>query len=370
MYKYAKIKNIHLNMLLNPVKVTYILFFKAKPLGYVYSIKRIRKTLRIFLNVLFVTVEYCMVKYKVYTNGIYEFEACGDILLVVRNGYKVFDFNDDKVTKLFDQHESESSIKMEIDNAIAAAKYDFAPDVIEVDDNMRYYTEEYINGKRIDYINDWNTWVDNFSVYVLPLIKRFVTIAMDSVNGKSYLAEKKEKINKKLYKNDQIDASKLHKIKEFLNRYERKVNDMGYANIDLVFSHGDFSQKHILQTKDRVVKVIDWETLGLRSVLFDYYNCFFVRYRSKDKVKKKEFMIAIKNALTDLCQIITTDDNLSGSGIEKDFVSNQTYYRYIYYFERICRIIELQKIDDKIIDVVLNWIDSFERFEDNLKQEG
>ena len=71
-------------------------------------------------------------------------------------------------------------------------------------------------------------------------------------------------------------SSEFKKIGYFLDSIVHRLRTEGNCSVYLSLTHGDFCPANMLNTQYGM-KVIDWEGVAERSVLFDFYSYFFYR---------------------------------------------------------------------------------------------
>jgi hypothetical protein len=134
--------------------------------------------------------------------------------------------------------------------------------------------------------------------------------------------------------------------------------DVSDPGVDMVFSHGDFSLRNMLMTKEGI-RVIDWESAGRRSVLFDLYNYFFTEsYYGRIATN---LVSEISEAISSLQSRIRS----KAPDIAENLSSLTPMYRRLYYLERILVMLEREMSDD-LLDVILRSIQVFKRYEEAL----
>ncbi len=134
----------------------------------------------------------------------------------------------------------------------------------------------------------------------------------------------------------------------------------GDCPISLVYSHGDFSPRHVLTTEHGSL-MIDWEMAGHRSALFDLFNVFFRRlwlgYASPGMA------VAMQEAIAQVQSYVALSMS-AGNSSELSLVDEADVYRRIYYIERVCKVVERQKMTDAVLDKsILRLIDTFSQYE-------
>jgi thiamine kinase-like enzyme len=153
-----------------------------------------------------------------------------------------------------------------------------------------------------------------------------------------------------------VDASEVATIESFVESTVARLNRQRDRQVDLVFSHGDFSLRNILKTAEGI-KVIDWESVSLRSMLFDLYNCFLTElYYGRANT---DLVSEIDEAIVSLQSRLA----LRAPEVAKALPSLAQTYRWLFYFERIQMLLERDP-GDSLLKTILRSIDVFNRHEE------
>jgi thiamine kinase-like enzyme len=171
-------------------------------------------------------------------------------------------------------------------------------------------------------------------------------------NLSAYINRTAEVLSHKLTESN-LDARKIGRIKGFIYSAKEKLSLNGNSNIYLGLSHGDFGHNHIVSTRQGT-KIIDWEYNGIRSILFDFFNCFFVQLFLKRTIQGVGE--EINKALSFLQGRLETKN----PQIAKDLVPLAQIYRWVFYIERLCSFAELRGLNDEGMD---RWIEVFDQYE-------
>jgi aminoglycoside phosphotransferase (APT) family kinase protein len=146
-----------------------------------------------------------------------------------------------------------------------------------------------------------------------------------------------------------LEARKTDVISGFIESTAEQLRLKENHQIDLVFSHGDFSLVNILSTKDGIM-VIDWESAGHRSTLFDLHNYFLTELH---------YGRATTNLVSEINEAIY---------IARTLPSLAETYRRLYYLERVLMLLE-RELSNSLLDVILRSIAVFNRYEEAITGE-
>jgi thiamine kinase-like enzyme len=151
-----------------------------------------------------------------------------------------------------------------------------------------------------------------------------------------------------------LDMSEVRPIKDFMHAVADALCDAGDLRIHLAMSHGDFDHCPVLRTKQGV-KVIDWEYLAHRSILFDLYNYFIVRLFWRHTVPN--LVSEIESALASLQARLA----LKTPEVAETLRPLAQVYRWLYYVERICSGMEIRGRD---VESMRRWMEAFNGYEE------
>jgi len=203
---------------------------------------------------------------------------------------KVFDFSKMEIKNLLKNgfthigYENEKKIKID-------PKWNFVLEMKECKSDS--YTEDLLEGCSIDRYKYQN------SIDIQSKIKKnILTMQNDfrqTVNTKEYLDERKQAIESKI---DNLNNSQ--NIKDSILQFIKKVTEyVKSRNIVVSTSHGDLQNGNIFVTNGDI-KVIDWETVGIRSIGYDLLTYYYkFRYRSDYFYRIDSFLYDEKTTLED-----------------------------------------------------------------------
>ena len=202
----------------------------------------------------------------------------GDVALRVHRGYKVFDFDNSVVSKVFDAATPQADADAELQACIDASAVKAAPRFVASDPDGRWYTEEYIAGKHgtqtAKALNgDFGGYFDDVAECLIDLAGAG---PRNTVDVAAYL---EELTAPELLAAWQADAEARDTAAE-VGKYQARLKRWLIANmpdkpLTLVWTHGDFSLVNVIISKRRF-RVIDWEGLRPGNVHSDVINFVFV----------------------------------------------------------------------------------------------
>ena len=293
----------------------------------------------------------------------------GQFGMAVHKGYKVFNLRSGVVTKVFDPDVSQSSISREIEQLKKVSQITFAPSLTKWDAGERWYQEEYIRS---------HIPIAHRSADSVELLKAFYQEAMPCMNSlilfqtpkikslKGYLKELIGIPEVRRLSMEELTESRFKKIRAFIDRMDECLRIEGNISLYFVLTHGDFCPANMLKTECGI-KCIDWESVGDRSALFDFYSYFFYRIVSKkNSVPKvaKEIKEALPKFVSGLAMNLTEMAH-SLSHFQKE-------YRWMYYVEEVCKGLVRERTDKNlnILEDILRYIEAFTQFEELLTCEN
>ena len=354
-YEYADIGGRYFYLQSNPAALAWRLYSRGKPFGFrnkgvlasYYDARRVLSLLKALRRE----------RRGQGNKPVIELEVRGDLCLPVHNGYKVFDLRRKTTVKLFSPEIDLDTVRSEVERVQDVGRHSFAPSVRRYSIEDRWYEEDFINGYPARF-SSWDAFPEAFRSHLAPMVRDMIlATAPKPVNALEYVRAKQAVLEVEGGKlgDRRLDAARVEAIRNFTGAVTEQLRADGERRVCLVFSHGDFSPKHVLVTASGGVAV-DWETFGYRSALFDLYNAFFqqlwLRHEAPDIVAQMGKAIAVLQS------------QLARSSELSQTLSLAKFYRRIYYIERVCRIVEVQEMNDPMLDNILRWIDAFNRYED------
>ena len=150
--------------------------------------------------------------------------------------------------------------------------------------------------------------------------------------------------NKKFHKKVDVLNSKI--INKFLKLLKKHKN----KEINLALTHGDFKFEHLFLIKGRLEYVIDWESVGIRSIFFDLMN-FFIPWFVRRKYSYSQIKKYILNFVRIYIPIMQNEIN-----------KNYDIYFSIYALERYSRIQDQRTSKFSTKEARIRYNNLFKRF--------
>ena len=351
-YTYVQIEGkVYLCLQQNLAVLAWLLAVKGRPLGFGReSLMTTFESPRLLASWLTNLLRY---QFRLWNNDSrLELPFYGHVCLLVNRGYKIFDLRRERVIKIFKDDVDTASIRSEIERVRHVAQYDFAPAVRHWDIEARWYEEEYVNGSPIT-AADMKTYSKNYYQYAAPCIESMILCkGLQVTHVAEYVHNMMAMFSGRLLE-DGSDMSSVRPIQDFMHMLADDLCNAGDLRVHLALSHGDFDHCPVLRTKQGI-KVIDWEYMDYRSLLFDLYNYFMVQLFWRHTVPN--LVSEIESALSSLqARLALRTPEVAGS-----LRPLARVYRWLYYIERICSVVELRGRDVKCMR---RWMDAFNDYE-------
>jgi hypothetical protein len=352
-YEYVKIEgNLYLCMQQNPAVLAWLIASKGRPLGF----GREGLTESFMSTWQLATWLKNLLQYQFHLRNSHsrlELPFYGNLCMQVNRGYKVFDLQKESVVKIFKDDIDMASIVDEIERVRNVAQYDFAPAVRRWDIQARWYEEDYVNGSLIT-SSDMKTYAKHYYQYAAPCIESMIFCeGLQITNLAEYVNKMIDKFSRRLLE-DGSDMSRVRPMQDFMQGIADDLCNAGDLRIHMVLSHGDFDHCAVLRTQQGI-KVIDWEYMAHRSILFDLYNYFMVQLFWKHSVP--DLVSETNNALSSLQSRLA----LRIPDVAESLRLLARVYRSLYYVERICSVVEVRGLDVKCMQ---RWMDAFKGYEE------
>jgi len=356
-------KGRYLSLRWNPGLLAWRLYWYGKPWGF--RRQGMRQAVRDGKQLLRVIIEILYYRFVVPSaNDVIQLPVSGDLCLKVRNGYKIFDLRRQKVVKMFSPDVDLAKVRNEIDRVRWVGTHSFAPNVTRWNVDERWYEEDYVNGYPATRSN-WPVFLHAFQVSVAPLVVHMILAASPrEVSSMEYIEGRTEIVQggQSRLADTRLDATKVEKVRSFVEGIIDRLKPAGERPISLVYSHGDFSPGHVLKTRHEAV-IIDWEILGYRSALYDLYDFFFERLWQG--YVAPGMAVAMPKAISQVQSLLALNTSAHSSLLS--LLPAAEVYRWVYYIERVCKAVERQKMTDAILDSsILRMIDAFDSYEESL----
>lgn len=279
----------------------------------------------------------------------------GSLALVVHQGYKIFNYKDGTVSKIFEKSTSEATIVKEVTIARNASRLEFAPKFITKDINKGFFTEELVSGQLAAVNARENTDFSRnlYSSHIVDYMARMIATDQEQhIPIKAMLQVLSEFIN-----NDDLSGlegkyPELTEIKYFFNHVCDDLMNNANDSVIKCYSHGDFSLENIIFSNESV-KVIDWEGAESRSILNDFYNYFFTEMYYKRLEMSPDILKSAHQQLL---------DRLDSESVKEHIEAHDDMYRKIFYLERIKTCLE-RNLTKNAIKVTINSVLLFKGYE-------
>jgi hypothetical protein len=266
------------------------------------------------------------------------------------------------VAKLFAPEVDATIVAGEIAGVRNASLLDFAPTVRRWDTKGRWYEEDFVIGQQGYLVYKSEPVLKAYYQDIAPCIERMILLqAPLSTNLCEYVDRTTSILEDGRLSKSGLEARKTDVISGFIESTAEQLRLEENHQIDLVFSHGDFSLVNILSTKDGIM-VIDWESADHRSTLFDLHNYFFTELHYGRATT--DLVSEINEAISSLQSRLTS----KAPDIARTLPSLAETYRRLYYLERVLMLLE-RELSNSLLDVILRSIAVFNRYEEAITGE-
>jgi hypothetical protein len=298
-----------------------------------------------------------MLRYSYYrkrlrsVDSVIELPIFGHLCLAVRNGYKVFDFDRQCVTKVFVADTGPTVVENEIETVRRVAEYEFAPSVIAWNVEERWYREEFVDGytaKQED---------------LVPVLQSLMLAEpARKVDAMEYLQTRRQVLHSPGNQlcDRQLDNESVDRVRTFVDTVIERLNGVADPSIYLVLSHGDFSARHVLES-DHGLVIVDWEAVGQRSALFDLHDSFFQRIvqHGGHSVFAEGLGVAIDQLIVRVMAKVAMENSELALSLKA-----AELYRLVYYVESITWFVGPSKrITSRGLSKLVRMVDAYQRFE-------
>lgn len=365
-YEYVLIEGIFVNLDQSIIMLYYNLYKRGRPFSNFDRPANIRmpkflvRAIRVFQFVL----KFYKKKNDFPQNphSIKKSEHFGHCLIELRQGeLKVLNFKKKLVKIIFPKHISIIEVEKRIKVIKEAEKCTLAPRVITWNIKKRYLIEEYVNMSTCFYtLININCFIGKISPVLGEVL---LTTNHKCVDLKRYISNKTTDLHALMIN---INGSSI--VKDFLDHSIKVLNEkVVKEEITLVFSHGDFWEGNIL-LNDKESKVIDWNTLGYRSLYYDfYYSIFMLASKNKpfNKIDQKSLTL-LRNKIGTSCQLFYNNlhEIYKNKKYDAEIPKNFQVYRYLFYIELIMLKLEATHNHPKNkVKEIITWINRFKHFE-------
>lgn len=374
-YKYVRINDYYFSLQQSVTFFIWMLFFRKNALittkpwlrlktkipwwkrlysrYYWYIIKHNLKNIILFVQCRLGLRNLEMVQLPVY----------GHFGIHVHKGYKIFNLYNNTVTKILDADVSRSSIMQEIERLKKVSRISFAPSLKKWNIEERWYQEDYIlsNIPAAHKSPDSDIFLKAFYREAMPCLNSLILFQPPQTKNLSrYLEEIMEILEKSEFSREKLVLEEAVMFNKFVHTTVDRLNAVGNCPVHLVFSHGDFCPVNFLNTKDGL-KIVDWESTGYRSLLFDFYSYFFYR-----PVTRKLTVAQMVSESNGALPYFISELSLVSPDITDNLLASAKTYRHLYYIERLCMLVERDLTDKNLSmkDYIFRYIEAFQAYED------
>ncbi|MDT8388509.1 MAG: phosphotransferase [Thiogranum sp.] len=282
----------------------------------------------------------------------------GHLCLRVHRGYKLFDLSSRTATKIFDNDMDAAARAVEINAVREAAKLDFAPDLLAVDSDNRWYREAYMPGRR----GSKTVQSDPARVFRETIADHLCQMTairpIETISAGEYLGKLLDTLTEDLadFRCDEL----RNEVHDFVAEIAAQLQKTPDLPIHRIFSHGDFSFVNFIYNENRVI-VIDWESLQTRSLLSDFYNYFLTElYYQRSRTN---LVAEINDALVLLSRKLAPEAPL----LADDVITHKAIYRWFYYLERMHMLLS-RDMSDNQLNVIRRSMGIFNEHESTIRQ--
>jgi len=287
-----------------------------------------------------------------------ELPVFGHIGMQVHRGCKVFDFDRQLVTKVFDPETDSQDATKEIAASKHASEVAAAPRFIAEDPNRAWYQEEYICGVHATDA-EFRDGAEIMDFYpdvekcLLDLVARKQPIYIDTMRHINNHAD--DSFRNRWLSAGQ-DAKKVGEIEDFIERLREWLAIQSKPDqLQLVLTHGDFSLVNAIATSDGL-RFIDWEGVSFGGIYSDVFHFLFAEhyYGRTSGNFLKELPVFVER-YREASQMRFPDLR---DAAELDL----TFARRLYYLERVSLLLD-RATSSNLCRVVCNSIALFRDFD-------
>ncbi len=358
--------------------LAWMLFFKKDTLLPICRSESKRLSLRLLIgsfrgkyrllrkNLIFLII-FARYKYQLRRiDSVLHLPFYGQICVPVHKGYKIFDIRRGVVVKVFDSDVATSAINKEIEQLKKISKIDFAPSLKSWNIEERWFEESFYSGSLDSSHNpmDSETVLTKFCQKLVPYIHTLMLFQPPrSIKALEHVEKTLEILEVSRSSRKEPKFEEFKKIENFLESIVDRLRTEGNCSVFLTMTHGDFCPANMLNTRCGM-KVIDWEGVEDRSVLFDLYSYFFYR-----PVSRKVPVAIVASEINDALPFFLSSVSKKAPEIFDSLSKLGRVYRLVYYVEHISKEVEREMTDKNLnmMESILGYIDVFNSYEDILE---
>jgi predicted Ser/Thr protein kinase len=143
---------------------------------------------------------------------------------------------------------------------------DYAPKLL--DHGPDWIEEEYLSGIPLNRIRDNALKESTIGKLVSVHFEQLIKPSLHIISLKEYLSLKKEKLSLKLL-DPKLQINK-EDIRTIMDTFEEIIKKLVDREVSVSMTHGDFQEGNVL-VKEKIFKVIDWESANTRFWLYDFF---------------------------------------------------------------------------------------------------
>jgi thiamine kinase-like enzyme len=289
------------------------------------------------------------------SQGTINFAVPGTLALTVHQGFKIFNYRDANVSKVFENNVPKNKIQTEVEAAKSASRLHFSPNLITENIDQKFYTEELVIGqlaKKSARIN-MGLYKDLYNSHIVDYLVQMIGTDQDNNSRISDIIRKLSAfINDDYFMGLKATFPTLTEVSNFFSDMCNDLGKLADNNIVKCYSHGDFSLENII-VNNHVVKVIDWEGAESRSILNDFYNYFFTEMYFQRMNVSPDIVLSAASKLT---------DHLDNSMVARSIKFHLDVYRKLFYLERIKTLLE-RNVNENVVNVTMKSVLLFKAYE-------
>jgi hypothetical protein len=283
------------------------------------------------------------------------FSVPGTLALKVHQGFKIFNYREGNVSKVFENTVPENKIHTEVEAAKSASRLHFSPNFITENIDQKFYTEELLIGqlaKRSTRIN-MGLYKDLYNSHIVDYLAQMIGTDQDNNSRISdILRQLSAFINDDYFLGLEATFPTLTGVSDFFSDICNDLGELADNNVIKCYSHGDFSLENII-VNNNVVKVIAWEGAEIRSILNDFYNYFFTEMYFQRMKVSPDIVLSASSKLA---------DRLDNSMVARSINAQPDVYRKIFYLERIKTLLE-RNVNENVVSVTMKSVLLFKAYE-------
>lgn len=259
----------------------------------------------------------------------------GQLGMAVHRGHKIFDLNRGRVTKAFDRGVPLQVREQETKRLSDASRTPYATALLDSALDSSWYEEELVAGASATHFElvRNGAFTELYLAEIEPCLQSLLKVhGIESRPWQKHIDAVYAGILHERHARCDDLSEEYDDIYAFLQRQHEIASKAKANRILCVFSHGDFSTVNMVVTAGGL-RVLDWESANLRSVLNDLYNCFFTEmyYERLDPAHS-----LVEDAVGRFLVTVTAELEES----DEELRENLNEYRACYYLERIGLLLE------------------------------